>query len=261
MSFTEEGFLSTETAAVVERFRRDHAARFELADRLNRMGMRLLTTTRTRDAQQRLVRALFSRAVSNFQGAILMAERGMTAEAGTLARACLETVFYQGAAAKNKKFSKELLADAASHKKKIATSLGSLLPEQQGLSADQLKQLRESVANVEGARSINMCEAAEKADLIVMYRLVYAHMSQNAAHPKAGALEQYAELDESGAVIGDRWGPNPEDIADSLEGACEAFLQAIRIADETLNNANMESDWGACKEQHETLSVERSTAS
>jgi len=80
MSFIDEGFLSSETA-MVERFRRDHAARFELADRLNRLGMRLLTKTRTYDAQQQLVRGLFSRAVSNFQGAVLMAERGMTAEA------------------------------------------------------------------------------------------------------------------------------------------------------------------------------------
>ena len=91
-----------------------------------------------------------------------MAERGMTAEAGTLARACLETVFYQGAAAKDQGFMEELRADAANHKEQMVTSLRSLSPEQQGFSEDQLEQLQESVSDAEGARRIKMCEAAKR---------------------------------------------------------------------------------------------------
>jgi hypothetical protein len=253
MSFADEGFLATETSAMIERFRQDHAAWFELADRLNRMGMRLLTTARTHDAQQRLVRALFSRAVSNFQGAVLMAERGMTAEAGTLARACLETVFYQGAAAKDEGFIKELMADHAKHNERMVAWLQGLPAELQGLSADQLGQLEQSVSDYEGADWIRMWKTSEKAGLIDLYRSVYAHLSHTAAHPRAGALEQYADLDESGAMIGDRWGPHPEGIADSLDGACIAFLQAILIADETLNSSSMASEVQSCKERYDVL--------
>jgi hypothetical protein len=216
MSFIEEGFLSTETTGMVERFRRDHAARFELADRLNRMGMRLFRITRPREGQRRLVRAFFFRAVSNFQGAVLMAERGMTAEAGTLARACLETVFYQGAAAKDEGFIKELEADHAKHNEGIWVWLRALPPEMQGLSVNQLQQLEQSVTDAEGADWIRMRKTAQKAGLIDLYCSVYAHLSHTAAHPKGGALEQYAELDEGGSVIGDRWGPNPEGIVDSV---------------------------------------------
>jgi hypothetical protein len=252
MSFTDEGFLATEAAATVERFRREHADWFELADRLNHMGMRLLATDAD-DAQQMLIRTLFGRAVSNFQGAILMAERGMIAEAGILARACLETVFYQGATAKDKSFRKQLKVDAANHKKEMATRLLELPPEQQGLSADQLEQLQESAGETERADWIQMWAAAEKAGLVDLYRLVYAQLSHNAAHPKSGALEQYAVRESSGAIIRMQWGPHPEGIADSLEAACIVFLQTILTADETLNNSSMASEVQECKERHDSL--------
>ena len=105
MSIAEQGFLSPDIARFIGMHREANKAAFDLADVLNRTAQRLMLESQVRMegdvlSENNLAQLLFARAVSNFQGTVLMAERGAVVEARTLARTCLETVFALVAAVK-----------------------------------------------------------------------------------------------------------------------------------------------------------------
>jgi hypothetical protein len=98
-SLNSVGFLSPEMEPIIADLRKIHATWFVFAEDVNRTGQRILRefqpsgTVTVRDV---VGIALLMRTLSNFQGTILMAQRGMAAEAGTLARCCFENAFFLG---------------------------------------------------------------------------------------------------------------------------------------------------------------------
>src|SRR5215472_5726056 len=108
------GFLSPDMQPIIADMRKIHATWFVFAEDVNRTGQRILRefqpsgTVTVRDV---VGSALLMRTLSNFQGTILMAERGMAAEAGTLARCCFENAVFLGTLRKEgDKFLTEILA-------------------------------------------------------------------------------------------------------------------------------------------------------
>jgi hypothetical protein len=103
MSLESDGYLSPDVGKWIAKHRSEHMAWFELANRLNRVCQRAMLGAVVPDADNRalLVILFFARALSSYQGAVLMVERGMSVEALTLARSCLESSFYLGAVANN----------------------------------------------------------------------------------------------------------------------------------------------------------------
>jgi len=99
-TFKEVGFLSPEIKPIIADLRKLHATWFVFAEDVNRTGQRILGgfqpsgSAAVRDV---VAIALLMRTLSNFQGTILMAERGMVVEAGTLARCCFENAVFVGA--------------------------------------------------------------------------------------------------------------------------------------------------------------------
>jgi hypothetical protein len=252
VSFERDGFLDMNAAAIAT-LKQGQVAWFDLAARLNRMGMRLIREIAATPGRQELVFAFFARSVSNFQGAVLMSERGMTAEAGTLARTCLETVLYMAAAAIDEDFSRKLKDDHEIHQRNVAQWILGLSPDQQGCSPEQLDELRR-IADVDKEKSsIKMRKLAEATGRTDLYRSVYAHLSSSAAHPKAAALEQYADLNNAGEWVGMTWGPHTEGIADVIDSTCQVFLHALAIANDALNESKMAGEWSACKERYDEL--------
>jgi hypothetical protein len=93
------GFLSPDMTPIISDLRNIHGYWFVFAEAVNRTGQRILReflpgeTVAVRDI---VGIALLMRSLSNFQGTILMAARGMAAEAGTLARCCFENAAFIG---------------------------------------------------------------------------------------------------------------------------------------------------------------------
>lgn len=88
-----EGFLSSEISRSVSKIHDGFPLWFEVANSINELGMRilpLLQPVKTND-QQLLVAALYGRALTSFQSAYILAERGLTADARTVVRAAVET--------------------------------------------------------------------------------------------------------------------------------------------------------------------------
>src|SRR5271165_5840467 len=98
MSIDGQGFLSKDIGAWATKHRAENAAWFEFAEQLNVTAQSLLLNLKVTTQEDGLdsnvlAMLLFTRTISNFQGAVLMAERGMIVEARTLARSCLESTF------------------------------------------------------------------------------------------------------------------------------------------------------------------------
>ena len=89
MPLEEDGILAPEMDNVVVDIRKRHSSWFEFATRLNRAGQEIISNaqivTKLGVTEPRLsALLLLVRTLSNFQGAILMAERGMVVESRTL---------------------------------------------------------------------------------------------------------------------------------------------------------------------------------
>jgi hypothetical protein len=189
MSLETDGYLSADIATWIAKHRAEHEPSFNLAERLNRVAQRLMLAALVPEGDNRslLVLLFFARALSSFQGAVLLVERGMTVEAQTLARSCLETSFCLGAVANDVDFLDQLVHSDTAHKKKVArwlTSRGVNITE---LSAEQIDKLKGFLENLKSsgviADPIQMKQAADKAGLTDIYETVYRDLSDRAAHP------------------------------------------------------------------------------
>lgn len=102
---------------------------FALAEDINRTAQATLTTYQIGpeiSAQHLFGLLLLIRTLSNFQGGLLMAERGMVVEARTLFRCCFENAFWLGALLKDgDKFISDIMGDeVASTKSKARWVMG-----------------------------------------------------------------------------------------------------------------------------------------
>ena len=109
MSFNEDGFLSEDIDKWRAEKRAKYSDHFKMLMEINQtaQGMLALTGKLPRRFDLILVCGFYVRALQSFQGAILMAERGLLVEAVTLIRSTIETLFYLSAARKNPKFQKK----------------------------------------------------------------------------------------------------------------------------------------------------------
>jgi hypothetical protein len=82
MSIDEQGFLSPDMTAWIDKHRTENRAWFALATNLNSIAQRelLLLEPAAEDNQAIVAAQLFVRGLSSFQAAILLAERGMVLE-------------------------------------------------------------------------------------------------------------------------------------------------------------------------------------
>jgi Family of unknown function (DUF5677) len=91
----QKGFLGKSIEDWVQKIRARHKQLFTLADEVNELchASMFELEPHNRDIHEMLVATLYLRVVSNYQGTVLLLERGMMPEARVLARAMLEAIF------------------------------------------------------------------------------------------------------------------------------------------------------------------------
>ena len=89
--FNDIGFLGNDLETWRAHVRAEFPESFAIADRMNRMGMRMVheMPEGERSEAQALAIAAFYRALQSFQCVVFLSERGALAEARSLARLCL----------------------------------------------------------------------------------------------------------------------------------------------------------------------------
>jgi hypothetical protein len=147
MSFAKQGFLSPDIARWIAKHREANRSWFELAGDLNVCVQTQITNlANLRYEQSHLVICpLFLRGVSNFQAAILLAERGMTQEARSIVRGCFEAAFLLGALCHKKE---EVIAAIFAEDQRQLKSLANAHLEGplDGLTREHQRRLREFVS-------------------------------------------------------------------------------------------------------------------
>lgn len=233
MPLASDGYLSPDVGGWIAKHRAEHEEWFALADRLNRVCQRAMLAAQVPDGDNRalLVILFFVRGLSSYQGAVLMIERGMSSEALTLARSCLESSFYLAAVSNDQSFVDRLISSDTAHKRKVANWLTSPAAAVTELSADQLDKLRGFLDQVKAAppkaQPITIKAAADTAGLSDIYETVYRDLSDRAAHPSLNALLRHISLDKHGNAVGLRFGPEADGVADTILAMATAMFYAI----------------------------------
>src|SRR5690606_32278458 len=101
---------------------------FSLVEDLNRSAVATLARLAASSSSDRelAAAALFGRAVQSFEAAIILAERGMLADAGTIARNIVECAIYLAGLAQLEDFPQRLAADNNAHYAAMARALAEL---------------------------------------------------------------------------------------------------------------------------------------
>jgi hypothetical protein len=231
LPFRTEGFLSNDAPWVAET-REHHAPWFALAGNLNRLAMSVLFREVPKVPAEIYVATLYARALEMFQGAVLLAERGMSAESRTLVRACAETAIALGCARRDKTLFEQLDEDHDKHRLSLANELLRLPESDPNISAEQRVNLRTLIAQVsaqyKGAppRRINWATAASTAGMTDLYMTVYRNTSSDAAHVSIRALDRYVHSDASGAIVGFVFKPAIDEADETLKAGIAALLHA-----------------------------------
>ena len=261
MSLNDDGLLSADIAKLINVFRSESALWFGLAERLNRLGQRLALRelefqTEGGLADSRvLVLLLFFRSLTNFQGTVLMAERGMIIEARTLSRNCIECAICMAGLKVDPEQWKALLRDEIGSRKSRAKYL---LRNEDWLASGDVEQLRTLVKTLEeqwnASSRLDYAKIAEKAGIEILY-LLYRQLSADAAHPSVEALSRYIAEDEDGAIKTLQSLPaiKSGDISGTLSILCNCFFLVCSVLIEYFPDQAHQHELGECWEEFKRL--------
>ena len=250
LSPNELGFLSPEIGKTIEACRSQHAIWFKLAEDINRSCQAMLGEFQIGPGEivaTRLFALLFLiRTLSNFQGAILTAERGMDVEARTLARCCFENLFCV-ATLRNEgdKFISEMDSGAKAAEKSKARWI---LQEPARLEFSGPNAAQKLQAHVEAMdkkwgklTTLEWKALSERGGVGDSY-LFYKLLSGDAAHPSFASLERYIKSGPGGVLKGVQLGPELAAIGDTLNYACNAVIMVGLAVAEVLGNDSRQKE-------------------
>jgi hypothetical protein len=236
MGFDDDGFLAADLAAWTTAIRKEYGKWFQLTADVNRDAMKILASIEPSLTKNQELTAslLFRRAVQSFQGAVLMAERGMIADALTLVRSCVETAIALGNVVINPKFV-DLLIE--SHFDALVTYSNVLLNDVESralLTPEQIDNLEKTIADVKrryptsNPQRIKWAQAARNAGMSAAYDMIYRMTSGDAAHVSPNALDRHVQADEHGKIVGLLFQPETRDLERALSFATNALLHAMQ---------------------------------
>lgn len=232
-SIKKEGYLSIQITQWIEKHRKENSEWFELCEEINRFSHSTMftMTIHNKYLPELIVASLYIRAMSNFQGIILLAERGMINEAKSLLRCLLECEFAVVAIDKDKtvvnQFVLEDQIQRRDYLKAYKRNKGIGIPHSQDAPSleeiDTLLQDIECQIEKNNIKKLTKRNLSEKAGLISTYDSAYKLLS-GTIHVNARDLEQYLELNEAGEVKRLLWGPDVKEIDVILLTAAETML-------------------------------------
>jgi Family of unknown function (DUF5677) len=256
MTIDEQGFLSPEIAAWIDKHRAENRAWFSLAMNLNSVAQQelLLLEVPSGDNKAFLAALLFVRGLTSFQAAVLLAERGMVQDARTITRSCFESVFCFGALRNDPSFLEKFEKGDVHGKKKFAKALLEGSSTLEAGVAEKLSQfLNDLKQSGENGAPLNMEQAAKSAGLGAVYDAYYRGLSNDAAHPSHIALKRYCAVDENNEFKGFQWGPDVKDVEEALIASCTACWYLVVWMAERVEHPEIKEKLDRCSEEYKQL--------
>jgi hypothetical protein len=229
----ERGYLSIDIKSWIEKHRAENKEWFDLAEDINVFAHKTLYDLEIakRSAKNLVVSTACIRCLSQYQGAILLIERGMIYEAATLTRALMETLFVLCAAANSSEFALQYIDSNELKKIDLVSNILSADNSNKKIieaviSEDDIKTKRKDL-KAKGTRNFKISEVAKEADLDYYFRTVYSFLSIKAAHPTPDSFDKYFEVGPNGEIVSLLWGPDVEGVSRILSVAIESSIIAI----------------------------------
>lgn len=217
-AFKKHGFLSAVVRELASDYRLDSTDWFKLADDLSDVlqAIALECTEQCHGIpfeRDSIAAFLTIRGAQTYQGAVLMAERGMVTEARILVRSLLEDTFCAAGLLENPDEMLKMIRDDydASRKGRAKVVLTN------GITGADARKLNKLVAEIQGVSYFSPEKASKLGPLQKQY-LLYKQISDDAAHPSANSLKRHMHLHSTGWAY--RWGPaDKAAIDDTLSAA------------------------------------------
>jgi Family of unknown function (DUF5677) len=239
MSFEIDGFFSPE----IERFRvgvrstEPYKAWFEYALELNRIGMDLLkhATTPSTDPRLFAMYGHFVRTHHTFQGALILAERGMVPGGRIELRAGVESAISLHALANNDPgFVDQMIEAHHFNQRRLARVVLGNPDYVATYSAKEVAEMHAAIADADAMearagrklRDINWADVATKhcPDL---YHLLYRSLSSDGTHATVNSLNRFVVADPTTMEItAFKVAPDTAGLVEALSAACLLFIWA-----------------------------------
>jgi len=231
-----DGYLSNQITYWIKKNWNQNSRWFNLCKEINRFSHTTMfkMIVHNKCKLELMVALLYIRSMSNFQGVIIMAERGMVNEAKTLLRCLLECGFAVVAIDKDKTIVDRLILDDRIQQLEKLKAMkrnienGVPLPKDT-FSIDEIKTFIKDVKSEikkSNIKKFTTRDLAEIAGLITTYDSAYKVLS-GTIHVNVRDLEQYLELNEKGEIKQLLSEQDVKEIGMILLGASEIILKIL----------------------------------
>lgn len=208
---------------------------FDLADSVNQLALIALVRAAPNQVSNHrlIVSILYARALTSYQGALLLAGQGMVADACSVVRSLAGTTIVLNATVKDEKICDLLITRHEINQHKILNAWLTN-PVAQAAMSDQhhefLTAAQKRFAKQAVKDPINIEALAVMAGLEWLYDTVYRVSPSDAARVSLDALEFHIVADGTAAITGLRFGPTTYKLTDTLASAMNCQLMAIHAA-------------------------------
>ncbi len=215
-NFTEVGFLGDELTEFRENVRAKHATGFHCVEQTNALAMRIMWTLPLADLDEAKAHAVmcYTRAVQNFQGVILMAERGAITEARILLRALAETLFLAIGLFEKPDMLALLQEDNAAHRKGVANAIIQM--------------------NIDGKTSADMSRFEQEVKDVFT--------SGDAAHATLESLNRHVQAKEGGDLHQFIFNPTDDDLGWTFHAGLASMVKLMELAVTKMGANQFEQD-------------------
>lgn len=228
-------FLSPAMVEVIMQIRAAHARAFDLAEKLNELAYREMCGTgmSSNNAQHLLIACLLHRALTTFQGVVILCERGLVSEATALLRTLLEVMFRLVAIAKDAEVGLAYISEDELYRKKFIHKLN-LLSKPVKLSIGNptfdilLATIQQNIDD-NGIDKLSTEWFAKRANLEDFYHSAYSALS-NTVHVNVRDLESALEINKDGDLTGVNYGPCDDGLDNLLLTAIESLIFCLQGA-------------------------------
>ncbi|WP_394474797.1 DUF5677 domain-containing protein [Ralstonia mannitolilytica] len=261
-SLLPDGFLSPNIDAWRQEVRESATEWFVLAEDINRASVAILVTLAPSRGSDRELgsAAMFARALQSFEAVILLAERGMLADAGALARNIVESAIYLGGLAMIADFPQRMAASNNAHFVSMAAALATHLEDDRG-DAEAAAEMRTLVADVKAKgyalKDIKLLQLAEEVGLDPLYQVVYRKLSGDSAHASLESMKRHLIRNASGHIEKLKFSPQRDGLELVLSAAIAAFLGALGVLYQVFPQDNIRQTVDAHNARHHALLLPR----
>jgi tetratricopeptide (TPR) repeat protein len=207
-SIRRDGFLSEAIDFMLPTLRDMHADWFDFAERVNRIGQRIMNSAETvcvggttHDPLCVGTRLLI-RSLSGFQAVVILAERGMAIEAHTLIRGLYENALWLGFLMRSPTEAVDalLVEEMRSRRgrdKALLAQLDRVEAPDPVMRARLVDRVEEADQALKGKRGLGIEELAAKGDCEDFY-MFYKMLSSGSAHPSFHSLSKHLLMNPDG---------------------------------------------------------------